>query len=135
MSSGNRNNPLLDDFKRELEANAHLSLDEQLRGCDDFLRFLEEQAYANDGLRYGELSETSVLRKLEASFNHYPRAVAKEMFIGKFVSGIDAGDNFIGCLRLLLNKFPSSSRVSSLMGRMAANNQHLRMLKKSVENY
>jgi len=135
MGNGSRHNPLLDDFKRALEVNEEFSLDEQFKSCESFIRNLEEQADINESLKYSDMSESSVLRNLEGSFNHYPKAMAKEMFVGKIVSGINSTDDFIECLQLLQKKFPSSSRISSLINKMTKNNQHLEMLKRKVENY
>jgi len=135
MGNGGGNNPILDEFKRVLAANEGFSLDDQFECFESIICDLEEQANVNESLKYSDMSESCVLRNLEGAFDHYPRAMAKEMFVGKIVAGIDSTDDFIECLRLLQKTFSSSSRISSLINKMTKNNQHLEMLKRKVENY
>jgi hypothetical protein len=135
MGSESRYNPLLDSFKEALAVNEHLSLNEQFEYCDSFLCDLEERADENERENRGGMSRSNVMEMLVSSFNHYPRNIAKEMFIGKIVSGINSSNDFIECLCVLQRKFPNSPRISSLIDKMTRNMRHLETLIDMIESY
>ena len=126
---------LVEELRDNLRRTSHLSSGEQLRLLEDQISMAEQRVVGNENECSTSLSEPSVMKMLAGGISHYGKAGAKQMFCGIFNKQIETSKEWVGYWSLLQEKFPSSSRISSLAKRQAANHQHLLSLLKKIENY
>jgi len=82
------------------------------------------------------MSEKEVVDGLIQSTRHYPLAQAKSLFIARvFTPWLERIKPMIEYLSILQDKFPSSSRVSSVRKRFLARQENLNSLVRAVERY
>jgi len=127
--------PLVEELRENLKRTNHLSSDEQLRLLDDQLRMAEQKIADNEKEISTNLSKSAVMTMLAGGISHYGKTQAKQMFVTIIQKQIPNSKEWEGYWSLLQEKFPSSSRISSLAQRHAANLQHLMSLLKAIENY
>ena len=125
---------MVEELRENLRRIAHLSHDEQLCMFEDQLKTVEQFIAGNEQATSADLSEHSVRRILERGVSNLGRAQAKKVFAEMFNKQIENSKEWNQVFSIWKEKFPSSSRISTLAKRQEANHRHLLALQKIVED-
>ena len=124
---------IVDELRGNLRQIAHLSLDEQLQMFNDRFGLFENHVAKMEA---DAMSEKEVIDGLVQSTQHYPLAQAKQLIIVRMITPwLERIAPMIEYLTILQEKFPSSSRVSSVRNRYLARRENLNSLIRAVEQY
>jgi len=113
----------------------HLSLDEQLRMLDYQISRHERQAAGDENTCSTVMTEHIVKTQLIGAISHYGKVRAKELMASVAKKGIETSKDEVDWVAVLQEKFPSSSRISSLAKSRASNLKHLMSILKMIEDY
>jgi len=123
---------IIEYLKGWLQRIAHLPLDKQLQEFDKDLCKFEEDL---KGLEAQDMPDQEMRHKLVVSLQHYPLVQAKALFIGVFSPWVERMETLIEYLSILGERFPSSSRISSLREGYVFMKERFSSLIKVIEQY